>query len=89
MTKHQPARFTISFTANVDPEDAKTAFALVTSIDSSRWIDEETPDIFTIPDDTDPVVQEILQDETVIHQYMLLQDPTSDEERPIDSVAQL
>jgi hypothetical protein len=89
LTKHQPCRFTIQFTSNVAEAKAKTAFALVTSIDSKRWVAEKTPNVFTIPNNNDPVISTILANEATTHQYMLLQDPFSDEDRPIDSVAQL
>mmetsp|Transcript_13854 Transcript_13854/g.11826 ORF Transcript_13854/g.11826 Transcript_13854/m.11826 type:complete len:272 (+) Transcript_13854:9301-10116(+) len=73
----------------VDETTLKNAFSLVTGLQQSRFVPQSMPEKFEIPDLEDEVVKEILETETVTYQFMLLQNSTSDEERPIDSVALL
>lgn len=89
LPKHLPAKFKIRVRENVAAEKLKNAFALVTSIPPMRFVNLSMPLKFDIPEADEPVVRAILDNATTEYEFMLLQNATSDEPRPIETISLL
>jgi len=84
-----PAKFKIRVRENVSADKLKNAFALVTSFPPDRFVNLSMPLKFDIPEADEKVVRDIIDKSTVTYEFMLLQNATSNEVRPIETISLL
>lgn len=89
LKKQLPCLFKIKFRQEVSNTTLLNTFGLITSKTKERFMIVSKPPKFTIKEADEPQVLNIIKDLPVTYEFILLQNITSEQKRPIETVSLL